>query len=412
MRYISLSGDRHPHLAACQCEFIPYVRILCLLSRVPYPLEKGDKLRAYHHLRLLSERHELVVVALADEPLHAEAESELRKFSSEYHFIHLPWTSRLTNLIVAAFKGLPYSSGYFYSKPARKVIDAVIRSSRPDHIYCQLTRMCEYARHVRHIPRTLDYQDAFSMAFGRRAQRESFALRWLFKMEQRRLESYETRMLEEFDNCTIISPQDREAIKHRDRDRIVVVPNGVDLQKFRPREAEKQYELLFTGNMAYPPNIESAVFIVHRVMPLVWKRLPDAKLAIVGATPSERVQSLASEKVRVTGWVDDIGEYYAQTKVFVAPMLINTGLQNKLLEAMSMRVPCITSRLANNAIGGKHGRDLIVCSDPEQYADAIVDLLSNPDKANGIAEAGRQLVTDRYSWERATQPLIELVERT
>jgi sugar transferase (PEP-CTERM/EpsH1 system associated) len=387
------------------------VKILFLLSRVPYPLEKGDKLRAYHHLRMLSKRHEVVVVALADESVHVDAECELRKYCSACYFIRLPWRSRIANVVVAAFKGLPFSSGYFYWKSAQKVIDAVINESRPDHIYCQLTRMCEYVRNVSHIPRTLDYQDAFSMAFGRRAQSEACYSRWLFRMEQRRLEHYEARMLEEFENCTIISTQDREAIKHRNRERIVVVPNGVDFERFRPREAVKQYEVLFTGNMAYPPNIESAVFLVQRVMPLVWKHLSHAKLAIVGATPAERVQSLASANVRVTGWVDDISEYYAQAKVFVAPMLINTGLQNKLLEAMSMRVPCVTSRLANNAIGGMPGEDLIVCSDPHQYADAIVELLINSAKAARVAEAGRRFVTDKYSWECATQPLIELVER-
>ena len=182
-------------------------------------------------------------------------------------------------------------------------------------------------------------------------------------------------------------------------------------ERYRPREIEKQYELLFTGNMAYPPNIESAVFLVNRVLPLVWKHLPQATLAIVGATPAERVQSLASANVRVTGWVDDISEYYARAKVFVAPMLINTGLQNKLLEAMSMRLPCITSQLANNAIGGTPGKDLIVCSDPDQYAAAIVDLLTDQAKAARITEAGRRLVRDKYSWECATQPLVDLVER-
>ena len=351
------------------------------------------------------------MVALADEQVHPDAELKLMEFCSEFHIIHLPWRARLINLIAASFKGIPFSSGYFYWKSAQRVIEDIIERNCPDHIYCQLTRMCEYVRNVRHIPRTLDYQDAFSTAFERRAQREAFYLRWLFKMEQRRLERYEARMLDEFENCTIISPQDRDSIKHPNRDRIVVVPNGVDLQRFRPREIEKQYELLFTGNMAYPPNIESAVFLVNQILPLVRKHVPHAKLAIVGATPADRVQSLASENVLVTGWVDDISEYYARAKVFVAPMLINTGLQNKLLEAMSMQLPCITSPLANNAIGGTPGKDIIVCSDPDQYADSIVGLLTDPIKAARIAESGRELVRDKFSWEFATQPLVDLVER-
>jgi len=387
------------------------VKILVILSRVPYPLEKGDKLRAYHHLRLLSQRHEVVVVALADEPIHPDARSQLMRFCSECHVIHLPWISRLINLVAASFRGIPFSSGYFYWKSAQREIEAIIERYRPDHIYCQLTRMSEYVRSVQDIPRTLDYQDAFSTAFERRAQREAWHSRWLFKVEQKRLERYEARMLDEFENCVIISTQDRDCIRHRDRGKIVVVPNGVDFERFRPREMEKKYDLLFTGNMAYPPNVESAVFLVNQVLPLVWKQVTQAKLAIVGATPSERVQSLTGPNVRVTGWVDDISEYYAQAKVFVAPMLINTGLQNKLLEAMSMQLPCVTSQLASNAMGGMPGRDLVVCSDPDQYAAAIVDLLNDPAKAARIAVAGSRLVRDRYSWNSATQPLIDLIER-
>jgi len=111
------------------------VKILVILSRVPYPLEKGDKLRAYHHLRLLSQRHEVVVVALADEPIHPDARSQLMRFCSECHVIHLPWISRLINLVAASFRGIPFSSGYFYWKSAQREIEDIIERYRPDKIY-------------------------------------------------------------------------------------------------------------------------------------------------------------------------------------------------------------------------------------------------------------------------------------
>lgn len=386
------------------------MRILLLFSRVPYPLDKGDKLRAYHHLRMLSQRHETVVVALADEAVHPQAKLKLRQFCSEFHIVRLPWRSRLFRLNAAFFKGIPISSGYFYSKLAQKIIEDVIQRTRPDHIYCQLTRMSEYVRRVRHIPRTLDYQDAFSMAFKRRAQREAWYARWLFKMEERRLERYEARMLDEFENSIIISAQDRDCISHGNKDRIAVVPNGVDLEHFRPRAVEKQCDLLFAGNMAYPPNIESVEFLVRRVLPIVWQSLPYATLLIAGASPTKRVLSLADKNVLVSGFVDDISETYARARVFVAPMLISTGMQNKLLEAMATALPCVTSELANNAIGGTHGKNILVCSSPNEYARAIVDLLTKSELATSIANAGRKFVHDQYSWEHTTQPLFSIIE--
>jgi sugar transferase (PEP-CTERM/EpsH1 system associated) len=359
---------------------------------------------------MLSQRHETVLVALADEAVHPQAKLALKQYCSELHIVRLPWRSRLFSLIAAFFKGIPFSSGYFYSKSAHKIIEGVIQSTRPDHIYCQLTRMSEYVRRVRHIQRTLDYQDAFSMAFKRRAQREAWYARWLFKMEERRLERYEAHMLDEFENVIIISAQDRDCIKHGNKGRIVVVPNGVDLDHFRPRAVDKQCDLLFAGNMAYPPNVESVEFLVQHVLPIVWKSLPNATLLIAGASPTRSVLSLACERVLVSGFVDDISETYARARVFVAPMLISTGLQNKLLEAMATGLPCVTSELANNAVGGTHGKNVLVCSSPEEYARAIIDLLTKSELATSIASAGRKFVHDHYSWENATRPLFSIIE--
>lgn len=384
--------------------------ILFLVSRIPYPLEKGDKLRAFHHLRLLSERHSITLIALTDQPVHRDAKAVLKRYCNDIHIIHLSWGSRLLNLAAALFTGKPFSSGYFYSKVAQSSIDHIIEELRPAHIYCQLTRVCEYVLHIKDVPKTLDYQDAFAKGVERSIERESFFLRWLYRMEHRRLLRYETLVFDHFDNTTIISAQDRECINHPDRHRIVIVPNGVDLEHFQSRQAEKDYDLVFTGNMAYPPNIDSVVFLVNRVLPLVWKETPGVKLLVAGATPAAQIRILEGKNVHVSGWVEDISESYARARIFIAPMQISVGLQNKLLEAMAMQLPCITSELANNALGGTHNRNVLICSSPREYADAIVRLLANPEDAANLSAAGYEFVKEHYIWREVTRPLLDLIE--
>lgn len=387
------------------------MKILFLLSRVPYPLEKGDKLRAFNHLKLLSEKHEITLVALNDTELHPEAEQVLSRYCKRLHVLDISFSVRVLSLISAAFSGKPFSTGYFYNKVAQDIIDDIIDEVHPAHIFCQLTRVTEYVKNVKDIPKTLDYQDAFAKGMEKRVSKEPFYLRWLFKMEYKRLAKYEAEVFDWFDNKVIISNQDKENIVHPHKQDIVVVPNGVDLDYFQPSQSEKKYDLLFTGNMAYPPNIESIVFLVNEILPHLKKVKPEIKLLIAGANPVKRVVDLGSKNVEISGWVDDIRESYVAAKLFIAPMQISIGLQNKLLEAMAMNVPCITSELANNALGGTHNENIIVCRQPMEYVASILHLLDNSAEAQRIANAGHEFVKQYYGWKKMTEPLLRLIEK-
>ena len=142
-------------------------------------------------------------------------------------------------------------------------------------------------------------------------------------------------------------------------------------------------------------------------MPIVWKTLPEVKLYIAGATPDPRVKRAASERIIVSGWLDDIRDAYAQSRVFIAPMRIGTGLQNKLLEAMSMHLPAITSPLANASLGAKPGEEILIGSNAEEMANNIITLLSDTQKAEQIAKAGYDFTNRVYDWGKATERMEE-----
>lgn len=157
--------------------------------------------------------------------------------------------------------------------------------------------------------------------------------------------------------------------------------------------------------MSYPPNIESVHYLVERIMPLVWEKRPGTKVLISGASPDRSVLALASDRVIVSGWVDDIRSSFAASKMLVAPMNLSIGLQNKLLEAMAMNIPCITSTLANNALKAENGKEILVADQPEKYAAAILELLSDPQQAAHLADSAFQFVARNYNWSKTTELL-------
>ena len=384
------------------------MRLLVLLSRFPYPLDKGDKLRAYHQLRYLAERHEICLFALTDEEVSAEDDAAVRPLCRGglvVHRLRRPGIAR--NMARALATGRPLQVGYFHDAGAQRRVDALLREFRPDHIYCQLIRMAEYLRpHAGRVPMTLDYMDVFSAGMARRATQAPAWQRPVLALEARRLLAYEAAAFDWFQHHTIISDQDRQLIQHPRRAAIEVVLNGIDTDLFRPLPAvAKEYDVLFCGNMSYHPNVDAAVFLAEDIMPLVRQQHPAARLLVAGTTPAARVLALASPQVVVSGWVPDIRAAYAAARVFAAPMRVGTGLQNKLLEAMAMHLPCVTTPLANNALGGTDGQELRVADAAPALAAAICELLDDAVGAAALAGRGQQFVKTRYTWAGATARL-------
>ncbi|MCB9173742.1 MAG: glycosyltransferase [Flavobacteriales bacterium] len=385
------------------------MKILVLLSRFPYPLEKGDKLRVFHQIKELSEKHEIYLCALSDEPVSKENYDVLKKYCVEIEVIRLFKVKIFFNLIhklIFTKKSLQVS--YFYNKSAQDKVNKFIEKVQPDYIYCQLIRVTEYVRHSK-IPKTLDYMDALARGMERRIEEAPFYLKPFLKIETERLKRYEHFIFNDFNHHTIISKQDKELIVNIKNDSIVVVQNGVDYSTYQFKDAEKKYDLIFTGNMSYPPNITSAIYIVKEIMPLIWNQNPTINIAIVGSNPDSKITALKSDKVIVTGWVDDISSYYSESKIFIAPMQIGTGLQNKLLEAMAMKLPCITSNLANNALGAEHNKNILIGNSSEEYANHVLSLLENKELYITISENGHQYVKQHFTWEGTTQILEQLI---
>jgi glycosyltransferase involved in cell wall biosynthesis len=253
--------------------------------------------------------------------------------------------------------------------------------------------------------------DALSKGMERRISTEPWFKSWFYNMEFRRLVRYERAVFDYFEHKVIISRQDLQFIHHPRRSEIAVIPNGVDASFFDYPQIEKTHDILFAGNFSYPPNIEAAVYLVKEILPLLAKRGYRPSVLLSGADPHPRVKALASDQVTVTGWVNDIRESYARSRIFVAPLFIGTGLQNKLLEAMAMELPCITTPLANNALGATNNENILLAEESEEFVEKIVVFLTESNKFTSITNKAKLFIKENYSWRHQNDRLIALMEQ-
>lgn len=387
------------------------MKILVVLSRLPYPLEKGDKLRAYHQIRLLSQKHDIYLVALRDSKVSKNAVEQLKPYCKGMYILRQAGIRRFFNILRAFFVGLPLQCGYFYSSKNNRAIAEIIKQVHPDRIYCQLFRMVEYVKDYP-IKKTLDYQDVFSKGMYRRYEKAPWVLKPFFYMEYRRIHKYEQKIFSYFDEKVIITSVDRDMIPHDSKEDIEIVTNGVDFEQFTYHGEEKIYDLIFAGNMSYAPNVDAAQYLVNQIFPPLKQEFPNLKLVLCGATPSPAVTALKQTDIIVTGWVNSMSEWYAKSKIFIAPLRMGTGLQNKLLEAMSTSLPCITSPLAGNPLENAEKEGIIIaCNTTAGYINAVRMLLTNEACRNQMAKSGYDYVHQNYDWEHAIKKLSDILEK-
>jgi glycosyltransferase involved in cell wall biosynthesis len=248
--------------------------------------------------------------------------------------------------------------------------------------------------------------DAFSKGIERRMIYKKGIVRWIFKQEYQRLLHYERQIFEYFEHHTIISEQDRSFIAHPKQKEIVIIPNGVTYFKEEEYTVDKQVDLLFTGNMGYPPNMEAAFFIYHKIRPYLSNQ---TRFLIAGVNPPTNLKKLTSQTFHVSGWVEDMGECYAKSKIFIAPMFIGTGLQNKLLEAMAMGIPCITTTLANKALNASPDTEILIANSPEEFVHQITKLQNDSELYERISQQGKKYVRANFSWEKCNELLSNLL---
>lgn len=393
------------------------LRILYLCHRLPYPPDKGERIRAFHQIQGLSRRHRVHLLALADGDLSGLPDlSPLEALCERVEVFPLNRTAAYARAALGALRPRPLSLSFFESQELSARLRELVHRERFDVAVVFCSAMAPYAQLFPDVPAVLDMVDVDSAKWAQYARFAPLALRPIYALEARRLKRYETSLAGRFQRILLATGNETRRYKSQAlQAKVATVLSGVDVDYFQPFELPKAAAptLVFTGQMNYFANVDGVVHFAREVFPRLRQRYPDLELLVVGRSPVAAVRDLAEMPgVTVTGAVGDVRPFLSRAWIFVAPLRIAQGVQNKVLEAMASNLPVVCSErvLAGIADGGfRSGRDLLAAGTDDEMERAVAALIADAEARERFAGSARQRLLATYRWGTIQDRLEELV---
>jgi sugar transferase (PEP-CTERM/EpsH1 system associated) len=391
--------------------------LLLLVHRIPYPPNKGDKIRSYHLLKHLARNFRVHLGAFVDVPEDWAYAPPLGNMVTGGMKL-LPLNPRWAKLRSAygLLSGEPLTLPYYRNKTLQDWVDRLLADRPIRHVVVYSSAMAQYLTAYAKLHRVIDFVDVDSDKWGQYAERKPWPLNRIYRREARTLLAYERRIAGSFEAATFVSPAEAELFLQLAPEcagRVGYYSNGVDMEYFSPAHNHANpyppgtRVLAFTGAMDYWANVDAVAWFVREVFPAIHAQFPDVRFYIVGSRPTAEVQALANDAIIVTGSVPDIRPYLAHAQLAVAPLRIARGIQNKVLEAMSMAKPVVVSPQALEGIVAEPGLEVLLAPDATAFIAHIAAQLSQPDEALG--PAARRRVEQSYSWDSSLQRMDQLL---
>ena len=382
------------------------LRILFVTHRLPWPPDKGDRIRSWRWLDAMAGSHEVWLGAMAEtgEELHRAREIEDRL--AGIGVFRRPSRARAA---LGLLTGRSLSEEVFGSRDLRGWVERIAMTVKPDLAFGFSSTTAQFLEHLE-CPRFMDLVDVDSEKWSRYGERGLLAPLW--RLEAERLRSVELEIVGTYDRVFAISREEAGRLGPAGSG-VEVLPNGVDSVRFSPGEAGQRTEgsIVFVGAMDYAPNVESVRWFAHEVLPGIQRAVPAATFTIVGSNPTRSVRSLGRRVgVEVTGTVDDVVPHLRRACVAVAPLRIAMGVQNKVLEAAAAGLPVVATPGAVSGLDLVPGREVLVAEQAEEFAATVVDLLGNREAREALGRAAREAVVVRYRWEPVTGKLLDMIE--
>jgi len=398
------------------------VDVLFLSHRIPFPPNKGEKIRAHAMVAHLAQHHTVHVGAFVDDPADLEFTDALQQLAGGECFLP-PLNPNLVYPmgLAALMRGGPITTSYFGSAAMEAWIGQLLAKRRIDAVLVFSSAMAPYMMNRRDFdPRkvVLDLVDVDSDKWRQYSQESFGPKRWLYGREADTLLKLERAAAAHFGATLLVSPFEArtfEQLAPESVGRIHSVANGVDFSFYSsdhifPNPFPKtEIPLVMTGAMDYRPNVDGALWFAKSIMPLVTARLPNARFYVVGSKPARALAEGDLRNVVVTGRVPDVRPYIAHAAASVAPLRIARGVQNKVLEAMAHEKPVVATTAASRALSAEPGRDFWLADDPELFADAVVSAAMGPERGR-ISANGRRYVERHHDWARSLADLDALLE--
>lgn len=390
------------------------MRIFFVSQRVPYPPDRGDKITTFAEVKHLSRKHEVHIFCLADGREDLKNCDPLREVVAGVFAVPVDPMRARFRALRALFTGEPLSVAMLAEPKLHREIRSGFERLRPDLILVYSSNVAQFAEPFSETPRIMQIGELDSHKWRAYAERFGIPMRWVYRLEGKRLFNYERRITGSFSH-SLVCTEAEAADFHRLLPRVplTIVGNGVDLTYFAPAGRPKvPGRMAFTGVMDYAPNVDAVAWFCTEILPRIRREVPEAGLTICGSRPSREVMRLGRlPGVTVTGRVPDVRPYLDEAEVFVCPLRIARGIQNKVLEAMAMGLPVVSSTPAWRGTAIPPGNGILVADEPELFAAEVVRLLRDPAFRSEMGMGAHAAVADKFSWERQLATLDSVVEK-
>ena len=380
--------------------------VLFLSHRLPYPPNKGDKVRSYHVLKHLVARHRVTLGTFMDDPADEQYLPEVRAMCADLHVSRLRPVQAMARSTRALVTREALSLAYYRDRPLSDWVRQLRGSGHIDALLVFSSSMLPYSREFS-APMVVDFADVESEKWAEYGRTRAWPMSWVYRREGRMLRATEREGAAR-SRWSLFATEAEAALFRRiapeSADRVEVMGNGVDSAYFAPCEdrpspyADDEIPFVFIGTMDYWPNIDAVKWFVKDMLPSLQRRWPGLRLYVVGRNPTPAVLRLASDTVRITGTVPDVRPFVQHARAVVAPVRLARGIQNKVLEAMAMGRPVVATQRCVQAIDAQVDEHLLAADDAAGFVRELSGLLESPTRAARIGKAARERIVARYGW--------------
>jgi len=391
------------------------MRILNITNQVPYPAVSGAPLRTYNMLRRLAREHEVYLAAFTETDEHNDGLANLLQTCREVVTVRrksLKQSMHFGKILTSLLHGEPPETRLSFSEDLAREIQDLVNRVNFDIVLIEHGSMGLYLealpaklrKKAVWVLHDIDF-DKFMRIANITQRKGAKARAWIHAKMMKR---WQPQFASQFRYCVTVSEPDRKLLLSANGNlRVCVSPNGVDTNHYRPLPDETTAaEILFVGNMGYEPNADAAVYFCREVLPLVRREVPDVKVWIVGIDPGPSVTRLGGDKVFITGAVPDVRPYYKRSRVCIVPLRAGSGTRLKILEAMALGRPVVSTSIGCEGLNATEGENLLIADDSKRFAEQIVRLLTDSEFRAGITQNARQFVTALYDWDVIAERLM------
>ncbi|MBK5940325.1 TIGR03087 family PEP-CTERM/XrtA system glycosyltransferase [Halochromatium roseum] len=401
---------------------VKHLNIVYLAHRVPYPPNKGEKLRTYHQIKgFIAHGAAVTVLCSVETDLDIAYCQQLERMHPACQVRYHRTSLKLIRYLRSFVANCAISESYFFSGKLLKELHNVLTKTSVDAVICTASSMAPYIEKSRRYlsSKTLtimDFMDLDSYKWQQYAENAGLVMRFVYQREAKKVAALEQVVAERFDSALLVAEPETQLFRDSQPQatcRILTVGNGIDGEEFLPAASPIEIEpprLLFAGVMDYAPNVDAVLWFYEHVWAAVRRRWPGATFTIAGMNPAPTIQALAGEEgIRVTGFVDDILPYFHQSTLFVAPFRIARGLQNKILQAMACGLPVISTTVGAEGIEADDGVHILIADSADLFLKTIEVLTSDHLRYAAVRREALATINRVYSWSQQLAPLRELV---